>query len=62
MDDSGGVHGWAHLVAAAGDPTAPDHDDAREWFDLSAGEAIDPTEFDASRVDSRLRRLAVSTP
>lgn len=62
MDDSGGVHGWAHLVAAAGDPTAPDHDDAREWFDLPAGEAIDPTEFDASRVDSRLRRLAVSTP
>ena len=53
-EDSGGVHGYASLLAALADPRHPEHTAMLEW----AGGPIDPQAFDpaAVRFDDPKRR------
>lgn len=57
QEDSGGVRGWSDLLAAAEDPAAEEHEDARERLGLAPGERIDPRAVDVSECDRRLARL-----
>lgn len=52
-EDSGGVWGYSHLVAAYEDEDHPDHERAIEWL----GEDFDPDDFDVKDVNARLERL-----
>lgn len=56
-EDSGGVWGWASLVAAVNDPAHPEHEDLREWFGLRPGETVDPRAFDVTETDAALAVL-----
>jgi hypothetical protein len=56
-EDSGGVWGWAGILAAAADPRHPGHEEAREWLGLEPGKTIDPTAFDLEEVNGRLAVL-----
>ncbi len=53
LDDSGGVVGWPTWVQEAHDPASPEHDDAREWLGLAAGERFDPAGVDVEECDRR---------
>ena len=52
-EDSGGVHGYEHLLEAVSDPTHPDHDELSQWLDPE----FDPEAFDADRVNRDLQRV-----
>ena len=56
-EDSGGVWGWSDLLAAAEDPAAEEHEEAREWLGLAPGERVDPRAVDVEECDRRLARL-----
>lgn len=56
-EDSGGVHGWAHVVAAAADPDDPAHEHMRDWLGLAPGQDLDPRTFDPAPVRAALSRL-----
>lgn len=61
IEDSGGIAGYANMVAVLGDPTHPEHEQASEWFELVTGERaadFDPTALDLVAVNGQLRQLA----
>ncbi|NVM95477.1 plasmid pRiA4b ORF-3 family protein [Arthrobacter wenxiniae] len=57
LEDSGGVWGWAAMVAAANDPSHEEHEDFRDWLGLERGETLDPKAFDRDALDEELARL-----
>ncbi|HEV7898077.1 MAG TPA: plasmid pRiA4b ORF-3 family protein [Planosporangium sp.] len=52
-EDVGGPEGYAEFSAALADPRHPRHVAMRDWI----GRPFDPTDFDADRVTTLLRRL-----
>lgn len=52
-EDCGGVPGFYHFLEALSDPKHLEHDDLLAWH----GGGFDPESFDASGVDTALRRL-----
>lgn len=51
-EDSGGSHGYAHLLSALADPDHEEHADLEGW----AGD-FDPEAFDLGATNSRLRKI-----
>lgn len=49
-EDCGGVHGYYHLLAVAGDPKHEDHKDMVEWL----GGTLDPEAFDIDGINAEL--------
>ena len=58
FEDSGGVHGYAEIVKAIGDPTHPEHKRFTEWVTGTIGpwRSSDPEHFDAAAVQRALDR------
>jgi len=52
-EDSGGVHGYKHLLEAVEDPTHPNHKELSEWLDPD----FNPEAFEADRVNRDLLRF-----
>jgi hypothetical protein len=52
-EDSGGVHGHAHVVKVLRDPTDPEHEEMRVW----AGPDYDPERFDLVKANAKLARF-----
>lgn len=57
FEDSGGVWGWAAMVAAANDPSHEEHEDFRDWLGLERGETLDLKDFDRDALDEELAGL-----
>ncbi len=61
VEDSGGVHGYANVVAVVSNPKHPEHREAVEWLELVTQESLarfDPAAFDTDGVNDQLRLLA----
>ena len=61
IEDSGGVGGYANVVAVLGSARHPEHRDAAQWFEQVTGERaseFDPAAFDLVAANGRLRHLA----
>jgi hypothetical protein len=52
-EDVGGVWGYADLLEALADPNHPDREEMLDWVD----ESFDPTAFNLTKVNARLKRL-----
>jgi hypothetical protein len=52
-DDVGGPDGYAHFLAAMGDPTHEEHKDFTEWI----GGSFDPSVFDIGEVNVTLQLI-----
>lgn len=51
LEDSGGPHGYEHLLDALGDPADEEHEELLAWV----GDGFDPEQFDAVRVNRELQ-------
>ncbi|WP_311214504.1 MULTISPECIES: plasmid pRiA4b ORF-3 family protein [unclassified Arthrobacter] len=61
IEDSGGVGGYANVVAVVSNPKHPEHREAAEWLEYVTQEPIskfDPTAFDLVAINGQLRSLA----
>ena len=61
VEDSGGVHGYANVVAVVSNPKHPEHTEAVEWLELVTQESVakfDPAAFDINAVNDQLQLLA----
>lgn len=61
LEDSGGVHGYANVVAVVSNPKHPEHREAVEWLEFVTQESLakfDPTAFDINDANDQLRLLA----
>lgn len=56
-EDSGGVLGWAAIVAAVNDPNHAEYQEYRDWLGLPFGQLIDPKYFDRYALDEELSEL-----
>jgi hypothetical protein len=52
-ENSGGVTGYASLLAILANPQHPDHEEQRRWTGLK----FDPAAFDLTTVNKRLRKI-----
>lgn len=52
-EDSGGVWGYANILAAISDPEHPEHDEYREWLNRE----FDPEAFDPEQTSARLQTI-----
>ena len=50
-EDSGGLFGYYRLLAVVKDPSHPEYEEMRDWVD----DDFDPAQFDADKVNGRLR-------
>ncbi|WP_205786815.1 plasmid pRiA4b ORF-3 family protein [Specibacter cremeus] len=57
QEDSGGPWGWMDILAAAEDPSHPEHVNYRDWLGLADGETVDPEEFDVDEANEELEDL-----
>ncbi|WP_458107187.1 plasmid pRiA4b ORF-3 family protein [Arthrobacter sp. R3-55] len=61
LEDSGGVGGYANVVAVVSNPKHPEHREAVEWLEFVTQESFlkfDPKAFDLVAVSGQLRSLA----
>ena len=61
IEDSGGVGGYANVVAVVSNPKHPEHREAIEWLEFVTQESVskfDPTAFDLVAINGQLRSLA----
>lgn len=61
IEDSGGVGGYANVVAVVSNPKHPEHREAVEWLEFVTQEHVskfDPTAFDLVAINGQLSRLA----
>ncbi|YCK80824.1 plasmid pRiA4b ORF-3 family protein [Arthrobacter sp. D3-18] len=61
IEDSGGVGGYANVVAVVSNPKHPEHREAVEWLELVTQERVskfDPAAFNLVAINDQLRLLA----
>lgn len=58
-EDSGGMSGYEHLIEVLQNPADPQHEEILEWLDV---ETFDPTYFDLSQCNTRLKMMLQYSP